>query len=244
MIIVGDSPISKQLASYEHVRKLVRHAIGAAPANISVTVCETFDTYTNTKLAQEVDVIYISAMKRATQLDPLNCITIISTCFVAARRRASAFSATTVQKPGESVHEYEGRSIVEAYTALLARLNTNKTLHIGEVGWPSSVTEFNQTELLTGTYSDYTTPVFKNKYTQAANLKEQSKYAAAFMLSIYRYHEANKAANLYITWGLREAYDTLSSDQLNVNGTAVYGLFTENRRRRDIVHQIVKWTPP
>jgi isocitrate dehydrogenase len=58
MIIVGDSPISKQLASYEHVRKLVRHAIGAAPANVSVTVCETFDKYTNTKLAQEVRRVY------------------------------------------------------------------------------------------------------------------------------------------------------------------------------------------
>jgi hypothetical protein len=108
----------------------------------------------------------------------------------------------------------------------------------------SSVTEFNQTQPLTGTYSDYTTPVFQNKYTQTANLKEQSKYAAGFMLSIYKYHEANKAANLYISWGLREAYDNVNSDQLNVNGTAVYGLFNENRRRRDVVKQVMSWTPP
>jgi exo-beta-1,3-glucanase (GH17 family) len=54
----------------------------------------------------------------------------------------------------------------QAYTALLARLNTNKPVHIGEVGWPSSVTEYNQTEPLTGTYSDYTAPVFHNAFTR------------------------------------------------------------------------------
>jgi hypothetical protein len=132
----------------------------------------------------------------------------------------------------------------QAYTTLLARLNTNKTLHIGEVGWASSVTEFNQTQPLTGTYSDYTRPVFQNKFTRSANLKEQSKYAAGFMLSVHRYHKANKAANLYVSWGLGEAYDSVNSEQLNVNGTAVYGLFNENRSRRDVVKQVMNWTPP
>jgi hypothetical protein len=75
-----------------------------------------------------------------------------------------------------------------------------------------------------------------------ANLKEHSKYAGAFMLSVYKYHEANKAANLYVSWGVREVYHSIRNDQLNINGTAVYGFFNKNRSRRDVVKQVMKCT--